>query len=134
MSNPGGSRRNGAMKIRLTSELRSINPDIVGRESHGLVCTHDERTPTYLQYPYLPTHLPTLGLFLFGHHSIWPRVRRVSFRGEASTRNVKTFGGRDPAYPERTITSFAVAPSPFWLCAYLRQRGRPHREHSPGDR
>lgn len=79
------------MKIRLTSECGAIilTSSGVMRESRGLHARR-EHLFTYLQY--LPTHLSTLGLFLFGHHSIWPRVRRV-FRGEASTRNVKKFGG-----------------------------------------
>lgn len=130
MSNPGGSRRNGAMKIRLTSECGALIPTSSGvmRESHGFGL-HARRENTYL--PTVPTYLSiylrtaclSLDIVQYGP------ACAVSFRGEASTRNVKTFG----EIPWTNDTSFAVAPSLFWLCAYLfRQRGRPHREHTPG--
>lgn len=62
MSNPGGSRRNGAMKIRLTSECEAffvhggverLATERESRRDMGLsVSTHES------------THLPTHGLFL----------------------------------------------------------------------
>lgn len=93
MSNPGGSRRNGAMKIRLTSEC-SVIPTSSGvmRESRGFART---RTPTYARPVFVV------------HHSIWPRACQISPGESYAKRQIVR-----RSCVSRNDTSFVVAPSP----------------------